>query len=465
MNYTQFEVLSKIKRPFALANLMVQGNTLQYLKRLERLQFAPLKDCIGFQKSLLRYLLGHAYENVPYYQKTFQNIKGFKPSYLTNPDFISDIPLLDKSDITSNFQALQAQDNHKRLLHKNSSGGSTGEPVTIIQDKVYSNWSEAVKLLFDKWSGHLLSDRKIRLWGSIRDLAALKDNYKLRLLKWLYSEVHLNSFKMTPREMSKYILTINKFRPNQILSYSESIYELANYIISKGENVYSPNAIMTSAGTLFPNMRETIQHAFKCPVFNRYGSREVGDIACECEKHTGLHISIPTHYVETLKPDGSNAGYDELGEIVITSLVNFAMPLMRYRIGDMGVLSRQRCSCGRTWPVLKEIAGRVTDVFRRQDGGVVAPEFFIHLIGVELNSGWIQKFQVIQKQHKLLQIRIIPTTDPQIAPEEHNYQIEQITKGIQMVMGNDCKVDYRFETDIPPTASGKHRYTISEIGK
>ena len=93
---------------------------------------------------------------------------------------------------------------------------------------------------------------------------------------------------------------------------------------------------MVTAGTLFEPIRQTIESVFQAPVFNRYGSREVGDIACECEAHSGLHVALPTQFVEILRPDGTAAGPGEIGEIVVTSLTNFAMPLIRYRIGIVG---------------------------------------------------------------------------------------------------------------------------------
>ena len=107
-------------------------------------------------------------------------------------------------------------------------------------------------------------------------------------------------------------------------------------------------AIMTSAGTLHPLMREKIETAFQCKVFNRYGSREVGDIASECEAHAGLHVFPSGNYIEIVDDQGHPVPNGEEGNILVTNLYNYAMPLIRYYIGDRGVLSRSdRCACGR----------------------------------------------------------------------------------------------------------------------
>ena len=191
-------------------------------------------------------------------------------------------PCLIKLIIRARFEDLKSDDLFKRKWHLNSSGGSTGEPVTFIQDKEYHYWTTAIKILYDSWTGYSIGDRKIRLWGSIQDLSLVEESFKNRLIKWIDNNVCLNAFRMTPAEMEAYVKKINEFKPIQILAYAESIYELSRFIEDEDLWIYSPRAIMTSAGTLFPHMRDTIGRVFKAPVFNRYGSREVGDIACEC---------------------------------------------------------------------------------------------------------------------------------------------------------------------------------------
>lgn len=454
-----------VKRLLVKLNLTLQGNTLRYLKQIEDWQWLNHIQNSVLQKDRLKNLLMHAYHHVPFYRETLKNSGVVKNQNTIDLAHFHRIPLLDKAKIRYHFDYLESDDLSNRKWHKNSSGGSTGQPITFIQDSYFSDWSSAVSILYDAWTGYSFSDRKILLWGSIRDLSALKESLKNRLIKWLRNDVWLNAFLMTPDEMHAYVKRINQFKPIQILSYAESIYELSRFIEREGLRVYSPRAIMTSAGTLFPHMRDTIGRIFKAPVFNRYGSREVGAIASECEHHHGLHVCIPTHYVEIIRSDGNPTNPGEVGEIVVTSLVNYAMPLIRYRIGDMGMWSDHLCSCGRTWPLLKEVSGRVTDVFYRRDTAIVSPEYLIHLIGIELNNGWIQKFQVVQEDYDHLCVSIVTIDSVNDPKTYYSDEIKKITEGIHLVMGENCKVEYKFVSDIEHTVSGKYRYTISKIAR
>jgi phenylacetate-CoA ligase len=217
---------------------------------------------------------------------------------------------------------------------------------------------------------------------------------------------------------------------------------------------------MTTADMLYPHMRETIEKVFRSPVFNRYGSREVGIIACECEKHEGLHVFSPIIHVEILKQDCIPTAVGEMGEVVITSMFNYAMPLIRYKIGDTGIWAENECSCGRKLPLLKQITGRVTDTFYKKDHTQVYGGYFNRLFYFR---DWVKKFQVIQEDYDEIRLIIIPQKTSENIRELYYQQLNEITTKIQLVLGKECRVNYEFVTDIPPTASGKYRYTISKV--
>lgn len=434
------------------------GNFHQY----ELLQWIDKEQLNALHQDRLKRLLTHAHRHVPYYREILHNAGIVNDAGTVNLENFSRIPLLDKSIIRQNYENLKSDDLTMRKWYENTSGGSTGEPVRLIQDQDNSVLIKAVEVLHDLWSGYSMCEKKIILWGSERDLFAGKETSKIRLGRWLRNEIWLNAFRITPKQMYDYVKCINDFKPVQILAYAESIYELSRFIEREKLRVYHPRSIMVSAGTLHAHMRGTIERVFKAPVFNRYGSREVGDIACECEHHKGLHIFPLTHYVEVLGQDGTPTDLGELGEIVITLLTNYAMPLIRYRIGDMGAWSENPCTCGRAWPLLKYVAGRVSDTFITKDNTQIHGEYFTHLFYFQ---DWVNKFQVIQEDYDLIHILIVPHEQISKTRESHDKEISIITEKISLVMGKDCRVEFEFVNDIDPTASGKYRYTVSKVSE
>lgn len=449
-----------VKSPVWKAILSQRGAILRTVNEVSRWQWLEGEKMAALQQERLARLLGHAYHHVPYYHGVFLASGVIHNDRTVNLKNLSRIPLLDKALIRNRYEELKSDDLSKRKWCENTSGGSTGEPVRFIQDNGYHDSCLAIKILDDLWSGYSSGERKIILWGSERDLFVGKETLKKRAGRWLRNELWLNAFRITPEHMHEYVGCINDYKPVQILAYTESIYELSRFIEREGLSVYSPKSIMASAGVLQPHMRETIERVFRAPVFNRYGSREVGDIACECDHHQGLHISPFTHHVEILGQDGSPAGPGELGEIVVTLLTNYAMPLIRYRIGDMGVWSGNACTCGRQWPLLRQVTGRISDTFTTKTGTRIHGEYFTHLFYFQ---DWVNKFQIIQEERDFIRVLVVPHKEVKPSPELHAREIRKITDGIHLVMGQDCRVHFKFVDDIDPTASGKYRYTVSKV--
>jgi phenylacetate-CoA ligase len=257
--------------------------------------------------------------------------------------------------------------------------------------------------------------------------------------------------------MRRYISFINSKHPKLIGAYANALYELARYAEREGLQVLPQTAIITSAGTLYPFMRETIERIFQCRVFNRYGSREVGDIACERPDCEGLWVAPWGNYVEIIDSKGDRVPDGTEGEILVTSLTNYAMPFVRYKIGDLGMWADQKCQSGRKGPLLKSISGRLADCFVKKDGSFVVPEFFIHMVGVEFNKGWIRKYQVIQKRDLSIVFRIVSSGSDH--PQE---ALNEIATNTRLIMDDDCEITFEFVDDIPASASGKYRYTLSE---
>jgi len=258
--------------------------------------------------------------------------------------------------------------------------------------------------------------------------------------------------------MHKYVQKINNIKPGLILAYTNAIDGLALFIKENCLSIYSPKAIMTSAGVLYPEVRARIEKVFQASVFNRYGSREVGDIACNCEKNQGLHIIPDIHYIEILDEQGREVKPGERGEIVVTLLTNYTMPLIRYKIGDRSILSEIECSCGRGFPLLKKVEGRVRSVFKNKQGDFIDGGVFVSLFYFREN---IKQFQVIQESLEQITITLVLKDKRQTKVAKKDFM--EINKATKIIMGNKTIIKYKLVDVIDSSPSGKYSYVFSKL--
>jgi phenylacetate-CoA ligase len=411
----------------------------------------------SFQEKYLQELLLHASHNVPYYHNIFKEI-GIVRNNLTDLSKFNKIPILTKEIIRKHYKELVSKDYITRKWYYNSSGGSTGEPVRFIQDDLYSKWSAATNYFYynDVLGIDEPSIKKVILWGSERDLFEGTIGLKAKIINWLTNTVFLNSFKMGEDNMNHYIKTINSYRPDLIRGYTGSLYEICRYLERKGVNIYTPKILISAAETLREDMRKKIETVFKTKLYDFYGSREVNGMAGEC-KEGFMHVFLFMNYFEVLDSNDQPVGEGEEGRVIVTNLHNYSMPLIRYEIGDMAVIGPKECKCRNVLPSLKKITGRITDHFILENGTTIPAEYFIHLIGVVCNKGFIRKFQVIQEDYKKIRILVIPE---RVIEESEKIDIED---KIKLVMGQDCKIIWEFVKEIPRIESGKYLYTKSLV--
>ena len=425
--------------------LRMKGSVVKRLAEYERTQWYSASDIAAYQAQRLEALLQHASQHVPYYRKVIQVPRATQ---------LTSLPLLTKDILRKNFDDLQSDDLGSRDWYVNTSGGSTGEPARFIQDESYREQNIALEHLGYRMTGKDIGDPEVRLWGSERDIFKGTIGMRARVGNWVRNQTFLNAFSMSPETMKGFIEQLNAIRPKVVIAYAQSAYELAQFSVERSLPIEGVGAVMTSAGTLYPFMREAISQAFHAPVFNRYGSREVGDIATECDAHLGLHIHMENQVVEILDKDGVPCPPGQMGEIVVTSLHNYAMPLIRYRIGDMGSWLGQECTCGRGSALLREVSGRVVDTFLTKSGKKIDGEYFTHLIYFK---NWVSKFQFVQEDLETIKVRIQKCDEP-VARD-----LQEIEDKVRVVMGDDCKVEFEFVDEIPASSSGKYRYTISRV--
>ncbi len=405
-------------------------------------------------KEALVNLLRHCEQHVPYYAELMVRTgRGYERDPM---GYLQALPLLTKTEIRQHSERLKSDDLARRRWIYNTSGGSTGEPVRFIQDRQYCDHQMAIQMLSFDWAGRAFGQSAVRIWGSERDILQGGMGWKMKTLNALTNDRYFNAFRMSPERMRNFLAELNAQPPQLIVAYTQAIYELARFAEKEGIPVTPQKSILTSAGTLYPFIREQIERVFGCKVFNRYGSREVGDIACECEAHAGLHVFPWGTYVEIVDEEGQPVPAGVEGNIVVTSLINYAMPLVRYAIGDRGILAPERvCACGRQGQILAKVSGRNVDAFKTKEGVLIDGEYFTHLLYFR---SWVQRFQVVQQDLSTIVFKVVKT-----AADATEQELTEIVQNTRAVMGADCRVDFQFLADIPPAASGKYRYTISEV--
>jgi phenylacetate-CoA ligase len=423
--------------------------------KLKAMEFNSLGNNLKEREKRLKKILLHSWKYVPYYRKILKKAGVVKNNKVFLENF-NKIPILTKSIIKNNFEDLKSKDPgyRGRRPYLNTSGGSTGEPIKFVQDR--ESWTKgmAVKWLFYSFITSFPT-KHIKLWGSERDI--LRGSYGLRgnIKNFLYNRIFLNAFKMTDTDMEKYVNVINEQKPEIVESYVQSMYELGLFIKKHNLKTHSPSGIITSAGTLDSEMKKVIEQAFKCPVFNRYGSREVGDVANSCGEGDGLHVDPWNNYLEILNDSLQLCKPGERGQIYITTLNNYSMPLIRFQIGDLATpLGIKKCSCGRGLPVIENVLGRVNSLIKTEkgtfDSTALTTSFYFH--------DSIRQYQLVQKaiDHVVLFVAL---------SNKGNWVKDQkmIIEKLKKIFGNKVRIDFQIVETIRPLKNGKFQYFISEL--
>ena len=188
-----------------------------------------------------------------------------------------------------------------------------------------------------------------------------------------------------------------------------------------------------------------------------YGSREVGAVACQCLERGGLHIATQAHLVESIGPD-QRPVMEVDGELAITPLMNYAMPFIRYRIGDRGRMTRRLCACGRAFPMLEALTGRVVEVLHNRKGEQIDPIFFIWIMAEKINNKVLKKGQIVQEEDGAITVNLV--LEPDATMLQAQPHLDEIREAVTLVMGAECPVKFTFLDDIPLSQSGKFPYIV-----
>lgn len=223
------------------------------------------------------------------------------------------------------------------------------------------------------WTGWQFGECHAYIWGSDYEVA-IQQALRSRLMDWALNRFLTNAFALSEASMSTFAQEIRQKRPTVLYGYASALVRFAEFVQTRRLDDIKFSGVISSAEVLYPSQREIIERTFGCGVIDRYGTRELGGIACECQEHMGLHISAENVYVEILR-DEVPVPIGEEGDIVVTNLNNYGMPFIRYHIDNIGQLSDVECRCGRGLPMLQTVHGRVSDLFKTKSGRTIHGEF------------------------------------------------------------------------------------------
>jgi phenylacetate-CoA ligase len=334
----------------------------------------------------------------------------------------------------------------------NGTGGSTGEPLRFFDDREEAGWSDAAMWRSHRWYGVDVGDRCSYLWGADFDLSRFQ-GFNGRLRSRVLNLLMLPAWELGERTSPRFWKQLSDFRPRLLIAYAGAIYKWARLLGNDRDPIPGLKAIVVSAETLYDEWRNVIENCFKVPVYNRYGGRDIKFVAQECTSRKGLHINSENVLVEIVR-DGKPVSPGELGEIVVTRLDNFAMPFIRYRSGDLGVMANCSCECARSLPLLQKVEGRIQDAIVTTDGRIVSGPFFAHLMK---DCPEVKEFQIHQlAAHRLLILIVL-----------HGLQAftsrDRIERVVHQYMGPNMQIEFDVRDAIPLTPSGKRRVSVSHL--
>ena len=435
--------LYKLFRPLWSGGFDLRKNQ----REVEETQWLSPEELAAYQLNKLKKLIKYAYENVPYYQNRYKSVD-IHPDDIKKLEDVQSLPLLTKDDINNNLQEFVTHDRAYKLV-SNTTGGSTGSPMKFYMERALGWWDPALQCRGRGWYGVREGEKVAFVWGAKRDMHDW--NWQEKLKAAVRQERYLNAFNMTSQKIQAFAEMLVRWKPAMIRGYATSLELVAHYIKDHGINGIRPKLIETTAEKITIPQRNLFEEVFQCKVADWYTAREFGTVGYQCPQGS-LHV-CETRYLETIAHD-QVVQPGEMGEVVVTSLHQYGMPFIRYKLNDLAIIEPDLCSCGRGLPRLREIIGRSQDTLVTSDGHYIYGGYFIFIFMKQPN---IARYQVYQPDRNHLEIRLLckdtPTTE----------WLAQIHQEVQSRFGKEMIISVHVVDDIPLTPAGKHRFIISDV--
>ena len=417
----------------------------KYQKFLDTSQWWSKTQIQDYQIKQIQKMVSRAFKHVFYY-KTIMSVYGVRPQDIQSFDDLDRLPILEKEDVRTFHNEMVSNDMIDSTLYKCHTSGTTGKPLTLYRDLDNVGFEYAILQRQKLWAGLKGKSLIATLKGDLIPENSIKNN-----VYWAFSpfenKLMMSSFHISEKTVDEYITALRRYQPLGIDGYPSSIYILAKFMLKK--NIRFPlKAVLTSSETLSPNHKSVIEKAFACPVYDYYGMAERIAAIHTCE-HGNYHIVPEYSYIEFGRRPGLT---DNSYEIIGTSFSNRAMPLIRYRIGDVVKLSDKTCACGREFPVVESVIGRIDDYIVTPSGKVIG-----RLGNFFQGSHNYKEAQIYQPDVDNLVVRIVP--DKSFT----KYDGDAILNQLQRRIGERMHCQLENVSSIPRSSRGKFKAVISKV--
>lgn len=358
------------------------------------------------------------------------------------------LPILTKEAIR-NIETLK-QHRFGVQLDRRSTSGSTGSPFCFYKDRLSTSYMEAIQNYAYSWHGVAVGEPQGRFWGLPYGMAGKM----ARIKDFLKNRIRFSAFNLTDEAKTSFWKQLLQFRPTYLYGYPSLILEFARFVREKGyawDELQLKVAIGTGEYT-YPQEKMELEELLGVPFVSEYGCSETGVIGFECP-HGRMHVMAANIILEVVDEQNQPVEVGAEGELIVTELNARYFPFIRYRLGDRGCLTEERCACGRGLPVMRICEGRRDDYIVTPEGRKV----YDAILAYNLKKGILQ-FKAVQEE--IGQLRIFFRSDGQFTKSLENEYIRCLKKAISPLMEfTFIQVD-----EIRRERSGKLRYFCSKIG-
>ncbi len=430
----------------ALATIKSYRQSKKIHAFLEKSQWWSEEKIREYQDKQLNTILHHAYDYVPYYTEIFDKLD-LKPSDIQSVDDLEKLPFLTREIVRKQKEDIKALNYPKEKFEPITTGGIADDPLEFYVEKGMwlANHLAFVKILMER-AGYRFRDKTVSLAGTDR---LWRYHYFSRTLV-------LSTFHMTPENLLVYVKKIRTFKPKYITGYPSAIWILAQFINKNNiENNQNVKAIFCQGETLYDWQRTVIEETFHCKIYDKYGHREQSVLIGTCEYHN-YHIFPEYGIVELINYKGKPVTKDgEIGEIVATGLRSHIFPFIRYKTGDLAVYTQHKCKCGRNYPLVQKIEGRVQDfIITKTNQKLPFKDVYEVIVN---NSEHIWESQLIQETKGELVLHIVKE---QPFSERDMDRLKDV---FQKRFGKNLILTIEYVNQIPRTNRGKFQYFIQKL--